>query len=594
MRRHWTVALALAATLLAGLFAAPAAPAAEAFGLVRKDYVVKTRHGKLFVEIAHPTRNGKIVKSPTILTLSPYTALYIGFYGTATGDSQTEDWVGRGYSRAVADVVGTGNSGGCYDYGGKREKETGHDLVEWMAKQKWSTGKIGMIGGSYDGTTATATATQAPTGLKTIIPEAAISRWYEYAYSGGIRYFLNNEDPSDEGFDTPLAFDFGLAVPPPVDVVGDDWISRVQDNMTPCEEIEHTNRGYDDTPDYDRFWMQRDYIKDAGNIRIPVLVAHNWGDWNVKQEEAWNLFKALKNSPAAKLYMGSRYGDHGVPSGEYDNIVDAWLDHYLKGVDNGIQKLARITSETANYDKALSFLSAPSAFKTRNVELIAQETAKTNPDDYEWKLLPSMPQNVTKQSTPATFLSAGINTESHANHHARSNHDWFWFESPHLKKDTRIFGEIKVKVWSSAQREWLTMTPTILDINPDCHTTVANQHNTDPTCLPRSTQAITRGFLDSRYRNGLDKQVPIKPGQPFGMTVVQKPTDYIFKKGHYIGLQIQTEINEWAVPKPYPCTTLDCTKVRVHWEKGQTRVVLPIVNAPSNPSNLFESAGHDH
>ena len=54
-----------------------------------------------------------------------------------------------------------------------------------------------------------------PPHLTTIIPEAAISRWYHYAYSGGIRYFLNNENPTDEGIDTPLGFDFGFAIRPP-------------------------------------------------------------------------------------------------------------------------------------------------------------------------------------------------------------------------------------------------------------------------------------------------------------------------------------------------------------------------------------------
>ena len=42
--------------------------------------------------------------------------------------------------------------------------------------------------------------------LKAIVPIAAISRWYGYAYGNGVRYFLNSQEPTDEGFDTPLAF----------------------------------------------------------------------------------------------------------------------------------------------------------------------------------------------------------------------------------------------------------------------------------------------------------------------------------------------------------------------------------------------------
>ena len=42
---------------------------------------------------------------------------------------------------------------------------------------------VAMTGGSYDGTTATAAAVEPPKGLATIVPEAAIGRWYDYAYS---------------------------------------------------------------------------------------------------------------------------------------------------------------------------------------------------------------------------------------------------------------------------------------------------------------------------------------------------------------------------------------------------------------------------
>ncbi|HJR45623.1 MAG TPA: CocE/NonD family hydrolase, partial [Actinomycetota bacterium] len=284
MRRHWTVALALAATMLAGLLAAPAASGAEPFGMQRVSYVVKTRVGKIYVEVVHPTKDGKIVKAPAVFTYSPYWML-----DTSPDDEyhrradDAAEWVPDGYARVWADVVGTGNSGGCYDYGGDREKKSGYDLVEWIAKQKWSTGKVGMFGGSYEGTTATAAAVMNPPHLTTIVPEAAISRWYGYAYSGGIRYFLNSENPGDEGFDTPAAFDFGLAVPPPLDPAGEDWQGRFLENVQPCDEIAHMEHGYDDTPDYDKFWIERDYLRDADKIDIPVLVAHNWGDYNVKQ-----------------------------------------------------------------------------------------------------------------------------------------------------------------------------------------------------------------------------------------------------------------------------------------------------------------------
>ena len=600
MRRHWKVATVLAACLVTGgLILAPSAPAAPAYEIHTETHIVKTRHGKIFVEVARPVKGNKMVKGPAIFTYSPYSIIYPG---GRTGDAN--EWVPQGYVRVFADVVGTGNSGGCYDYGGNREKETAYDLVEWIAKQKWSTGKVGMVGASYEGTTATAAAVKRPPHLTTIVPEAAISRWYGYAYAGGIRYFLNNEflgnqgpgAATDQGFDTPAAFDFGFAIPPPADPTGADWAERVQSAITPCDEISHMEHGYDDTPDYDKFWRERDYLRDARKIDIPVLVAHNWGDWNVKQEEAVNLFKALKNSPNRKLFMGTRWDGHGTPNGGpeglvYDGVVHEWFDHYLMGKNNGIQKMPSVITQTSDHEGPGKYFAGRP--KTRPVTLIAQETPRTSPEDYTWKLLPEKPiVGGFKAPTPALFPSAGINTESHAIHHARMRHDWFWFETPPLKKDVRIFGDIGVKIYSTVDRKWVTYTPSIVDVDPADHINVGAQHigSTDKNSLV----AVTRGWLDSRYRKGLSKQVPIKPGKPFGMKVVAHPQDYTFKKGHIIGLSIQTEINEWSVPKPYPgCEnpSQECPFVRINWEGGKTRLTLPVVNGPKDPYSLF---GHEH
>ena len=593
MRRHWSVATALAATLLAGLLVAPAAPAAAAkYDMERRSYIVKTRAGDVYVEVVHPVKDGKIVTGPAVFTYSPYWML--GATENFRRATDAADWVPDGYHRVWADVVGTGNSGGCWDYGGNREKKSGHDLVEWIAKQKWSTGKVGMFGGSYEGTTATATAVTKPKHLTTIVPEAAISRWYGYAYSGGMRYFLNNEKPDNEGFDTPLLFDAGIAVPPPLDVDGENWAGRFQENVTPCDEVSHIEHGYDDTPDYDKFWVERDYLRDAGKIDIPVMVAHNWGDYNVKQEEGWNLYHALKNAPKRVLYMGDRYMGHGTPDEKYEKVRRQWMDHYLMGIDNGIDNLPSIISEGANFDKELKYESDPKAFKTRNVRLFGQSTGRANANDYEYKLLPSKPFKTSFTEDPR-YLAAGVNLESHANHHYMSNHEWTWLQTQPLKKDTRIFGEIKLKVRVSApEREWITITPSLVDVKPACHEMVQGNHVSKPECMPRTLYGVTRGFLDSRYRKSLAKQSTVPGGSPIDMTVVHKPVDYTFKKGHLIGLNIQSELNEWVLSKPYPCTSEACLNVTVHLMDGKTQLFLPIVNGPRNPRDLFVTGGHHH
>jgi X-Pro dipeptidyl-peptidase len=564
--------LALAAAVIAALSAPGVATAGPPYGTKDESYIVPTRHGELYVEVVRPVdAAGNTVRGPAIFTLSPYSIL------GRNGDASR--FVPRGYARVWADVVGTGNSGGCYDYGGRREQETGYDLVEWIARQPWSTGKVAMIGGSYNATTATATAVMKPPHLTTIVPEAGISRWYEYAYSGGIRYFLNNENPSDEGIDTPLGFDFGFAVPPPLDVGGPDWAERVKSTVRPCDELAHTQHGYDDTPDYDAFWLERDYIVGAPRIKIPVLVALNWGDWNVKQENGVKLYRALTGSANRKLYVGTRWHGHGRPGGDYQTTVDAWFDHYLLGVPNGIERTPDVHSEMSTYDGALGWYAGPWP-RTTGVTLFAQHAVGS---DYEWRLLPSRP---SAPGPPATFVSTGTNTESFANSNPRANSGWLWFEAPRLARDVRIFGEIQVRLWSTIERRWITYTPTVVDVDPSQRVLGPGQAI---ALDDRGLYSTTRGWLDTRYRQSLSAASSFsEPGVPFATTIVEKPQDYTFKQGHFIGLNVQTEIDDWSLPKPYPdCTTLACNIVRVNWENGETTLTLPVVDAPKNPALLF-------
>ena len=525
--------LALAAvTLLAGGLAVPVAtatPAAPASagalpepaqlqqvdGQTTKTYSVPTRHGTLFLEVVHPTRGGTILPAQGVLTLSPYSAL------GRNGDAR--DYVPRGYARMYADVVGTGNSGGCYDYGGTREKQTAVDLVEWVTSQPWSLGKVGMTGGSYDGTTATAAAIGRPKGLATIVPEAAISRWYDYAYSSGMRYFLGNEAlgpqgpgaVTDEGFDTPAAFDFGLAVPPPVDVTSPDWAARFADSVRVCDEVEHTQKGYDPTPDYDAFWVERDYAREASTITIPVLVAHNWGDWNVKQDTAVRLFDALTRSPQSRLYVGTRWDGHGRPGGDYKAAKLAWLDRWVGGVRNGIETtLPKVTTQTSDHAGPLAFTPAP-----RTSALRLDSTTG----------LGLQPGRAAAGAVTVPFSTGGSESAGLA-----GSPDTVLLQTAPLTRDVRLYGAPTVRLALGTSRTWATLTPSVVDVGPDGPSPVA----------------VTRGWLDTRYARSLATPT-LGDGKSLTTTVTAKPTDYVFRKGHRIALLISTSSAEWTLPKAY-------------------------------------------
>src|SRR5215213_10900109 len=133
------------------LFALWSVPAGA--DVVHERYRVPTAGGaEIAVEVM---RDEAVKRAPVLLTYSPYNTLSETNEGSLANDDLGRQFVPRGYARAVADVLGTRNSTGCWDYGGPKETQSGVDLVKWLARQGWSNGRVGMIGGSYDGTTRT-------------------------------------------------------------------------------------------------------------------------------------------------------------------------------------------------------------------------------------------------------------------------------------------------------------------------------------------------------------------------------------------------------------------------------------------------------
>lgn len=605
MRR--TVVWALAACFILGpSFPLPVDARSSSAATIGEQHIVQTREGPIYLEVTLPSGASVSKRVPAVLTYSPFSSL-----GRA---DDAEEYTERGYARVWADVIGTGNSGGCFDLGGRREKRSGHDVVEWIARQPWSTGKVAMVGSGYEGAAATGVATTSPKHLSTILPVSAPSSWYGYFYSGGIRHTRDSERIDTPPRGRPLSLALATSIAPPTDVAGEGWGERAASSITPCDEAAMSQRISSDTPDYDAFWRKRDYVRDARRVRVPVLVAHNWGDWEVMPDHAYGLFKALRRrsrAPKVSLFMGHRYAGPRDPGGKYDKVSWAWLEHYLRGRNNGTENLPPLTSRVSDYEGPRSWYRGPTP-QTRDVVLKAQYGGRFSGADYPWKLLPTrpVPEIAGPFSGPASFPSAGVNAEAHSNLHGRNNHEWFWFESPYLKRDTRIFGEIKVQLYSRVYRRWVTMTPTIVDIDHRCHDdTVPGQHNVNPDCLPRALHSVTRGFLDSRYRRGLSKQVGVKPDKAFRATVVTKPQDYVFKKDHIIALNLSTEIIDWMIPKPYPgCDSagphsdttqeaqLSCSEYRLEWGEGKSRVIIPVVGRAS-PKALFHDRDyvpHEH
>src|SRR5580704_11561888 len=114
---------------------------------------------------------------PVIFTFTPY-----------IGDSylaRAMYFAQHGYVYALVDVRGRGNSGGAFEPFVNEAKD-GYDVVEWLAKQSYSNGKVTMWGGSYAGFDQWTTLKEFPPHLTTIVPAAAAHPGVDFPFQYNI------------------------------------------------------------------------------------------------------------------------------------------------------------------------------------------------------------------------------------------------------------------------------------------------------------------------------------------------------------------------------------------------------------------------
>jgi putative CocE/NonD family hydrolase len=116
---------------------------------------------------------------PVIFTLTPY--ISDSYHPRAYYFSQ------NGYVFVLVDCRGRGNSEGEFEPFANEGKD-GHDIVEWLAKQSWSNGKVTMWGGSYAGFDQWSTLKEFPPHLVTIVPAAAAAAAVDFPFSGNRFY----------------------------------------------------------------------------------------------------------------------------------------------------------------------------------------------------------------------------------------------------------------------------------------------------------------------------------------------------------------------------------------------------------------------
>jgi len=392
----------------------------------KKQYVAMPDGTQIATNLFLPTKTAT-TSFPTIFVFTPYNRSMVlpamKWYEKAGAKAFLGTWgpvfdvlpsrkaintlTSSGYAIVVADMRGTGASSNHTSAMSPAIKQDGIDMVNWIAKQTWSDGKVGMMGPSYLGWIQLAIASEKPEALKCISPSImGMDLYSEAQKQGGIlmtkwidnfdkQLRLLNLNANDKTNTIPV-----FPAEPVIDEDGDGEIideiplyangdaTVFTDEETPTYSdgnIRTNNQYFKNTKDHlkniwtrevvDK-WQYRDdsmvvyadtlsianvspafFVPGIKASKVPVLLTGGWFDGF---EGITKLFASIQDSNPAHLVMTPRfhvpmdippaYQDFLDYQGSYEDQILAlqmrFFDYYLKGVANGFTDIDPVQTYT--------------------------------------------------------------------------------------------------------------------------------------------------------------------------------------------------------------------------------------------------------
>jgi len=309
-------------TLLAGLALvftgiAPASADADA----QETFTVTASDGVgLRVTLTAP---GGVAPRPTVVEFSPY--------GRDSGTLA----IGPDYNTLLVQIRGTGDSNGTFDALGPRTQQDVKEVLRWACDQPWSSGQLAINGFSASAITIyNSLHLELPCVKAMVLRSGTFSLYRDLLMPGGI----SNLGP---------AAGVLVMIGAPALIQSPDRIKDPASGLAILLGLVSTGlEGGFGHPALDSWWQQREFRGNANHI--PTLVLN--GFFDVESRGAFQAYQELRSSGAHLLLAG---GHDGAPVGTDDGVPDAnrWLDHYVRGVGNGIEAEPRVQMLLARGDR---------------------------------------------------------------------------------------------------------------------------------------------------------------------------------------------------------------------------------------------------
>jgi uncharacterized protein len=550
--------------------------------IAAKNLMVPMRDGAhLATDIYEPSKNGVLAsgKFPTLLIRTPY--------DRSRFDDYAAIFVKRGYVFIVQSVRARYGSEGHFRFM-RDDVADGFDTANWITSQPWSDGKIGMLGGSYEGGTQHAMAMGNPPGLKAMVPLVAASNVGRY----GIRH--------NGAFELRLftwLFSCGNPIDSPTynayypgDAVTQEALAKASKDyksyvtalpfragtspLRLAPEYESTLVEVMSHGDYDSYWKDIgvDVVAHINDHKdIPIHHISGWYDsWdlNVANLNYVNLAKTKKSlqrltmGPWIHAGLGNSFAGEAEfgPEAQMDleELEIKWMDRWLKEIQNGVDKEDPVrifvmgggdghkTQEDRVFvgghwrsekEWPLKRAAITPYYIHSDGSLTATKPAAANPSVFEFDPkhpVPSIGGNVSSQ---IGLMQAGP-YDQHCrpdvmgctdNRSLSARNDVLVFQTAPLEENLEVTGPLIVNLWASSSAIDTDFTAKLVDVYPP---------NKD---FPNGVELnLADSIVRARYRDSLEKATLMTPGKVYKFRIELNPTSILFTKGHRIRLDISS------------------------------------------------------
>ncbi|MEO0327915.1 MAG: CocE/NonD family hydrolase [Pseudomonadota bacterium] len=470
---------------------------------------------------------------PAILEYIPYRKRD----GTIVRDEITHPWfAGNGFASIRVDIRGNGDSEGLMsDEYTVQELEDGCCIIEWLSKQSWCNGKVGMMGISWGGFNGLQVAALNPPALKAVITLCSTVDRYadDIHYKGGCLL--------GENFGWSSQMMSYSSRPPDPELVGSaNWLDIWKHRLDHLpfhwgEWHRHQHR--------DAFWKHGSVCEDYSSIKAAVLSIGGWHDGyrNTISHLVENLDAPVKGIIGPWIH---KYPHYAGPQPAIGFLQEAkrWWDRWLKDIETGVE-------DDPDYRTLLMDSLPPKRWWDKRPGRWIAEQKWPSPDIKGKRLnlsndgLSDAPESIDKSiASPQDCGSAGGEyfpfafSDEFPDEQSADDKMSLCFDGKPLEEPTDIVGAPRVLLKLTSSTTTGHICVRLCDLRPD-----------------GTSAFITYGVLNLTHFKSHETPQALKPGEAVEVEFALDQIAYRVPQGHRLRVAVSNAYWPLIWPSPEPC-----------------------------------------